>query len=457
MDWVRNSMMAVGLCGTLGLAACGGGGGGGGDSGGNEEPQSVSLTGVAVKGPLAQADVAVYQLDVTAADLKGSLITSGNTADTSFINNLTILSSLAGQKLLVEFTTSDSTTDINTGTTPLITTLSTVIDADTIIAGGSVYASPLTTLAIKLARLQADSLAPYSGNNDGTITTAEYSSALDLAVQQVLSTFGFGWQTDADLLNTPPLVTSDSSTDEELRQVLLCRQAIEGVAVVVNDIATSLLAGEVTAEQVFDAIAEDLTDGVIDGNSSTGAIALFSSVTSADLQAVVEEDVSDKLIPGTSTTVGDVENLLVAETDTTLVLQSTTSLSEGTVSSTPTTASAVSDVDSDGIADTDDAFPQDSTEWLDSDGDGVGDNSDAFPNDASETTDTDGDGLGDNSDPYPNSSDGDGDGVNDPLDNCPTIANADQADTDSDGTGDACETLAEAVWDDTNWDQSSWQ
>lgn len=35
--------------------------------------------------------------------------------------------------------------------------------------------------------------------------------------------------------------------------------------------------------------------------------------------------------------------------------------------------------------------------------------------------------------------DGDGDGVPDSLDNCPAVANPDQADTDGDGVGDACE------------------
>ena len=38
------------------------------------------------------------------------------------------------------------------------------------------------------------------------------------------------------------------------------------------------------------------------------------------------------------------------------------------------------------------------------------------------------------------SNDPDGDGVEDSLDNCPAVANADQLDTDSDGTGNACDT-----------------
>lgn len=454
MALARYSYWALGVASALSLTACGGGGGGG-SSDDQQEPQQVSLTGVAVKGPVAQASVAVYELDLLAADLKGDLITSGSTAETSFISDMSISDALAGEKLVVEFTTSTATTDINTGTVPLITTFTTVIDADTVIAGGSVYASPLTSLAVSLAQLQADTSAPYSGNSDGVVTVDEFEAALTLSVQQVLATVGFGWSTDADLLNTPPLVVSDTATDAQLQQTLLYRQAIEGIAVVVNDIAETLLEGDATAEQVFDVLAQDLTDGVIDGQSSSGPIALLATVSSDDLQAVVEEDVSNKVIPGTNTTVGNVESLLVSETDTTQVLESTESLSDGTVSSQPETANVESDVDGDGVVDTEDAFPNDATETTDTDGDGTGDNSDAFPEDPSEDTDTDGDGLGDNSDPYPSSSDGDEDGIDDPADNCPTVANADQADSDQNGVGDACE--GEATWDNFNWDEANWQ
>lgn len=72
----------------------------------------------------------------------------------------------------------------------------------------------------------------------------------------------------------------------------------------------------------------------------------------------------------------------------------------------------------------------------DSDGDGVNDLSDAFPKDAGETLDTDGDGRGNNAD-----GDDDGDGISDANDNCPLLANADQADFDGDGRGDVCDKL----------------
>lgn len=57
----------------------------------------------------------------------------------------------------------------------------------------------------------------------------------------------------------------------------------------------------------------------------------------------------------------------------------------------------------------------------DRDGDGTPDDQDAFPDDAAETAD------------------GDADGVGDVGDNCATVANANQANYDGDGQGDACD------------------
>ena len=48
------------------------------------------------------------------------------------------------------------------------------------------------------------------------------------------------------------------------------------------------------------------------------------------------------------------------------------------------------DGDGDGVTDSEDAFPNDSTETTDSDGDGVGDNTDVFPNDPEQTVESDG-------------------------------------------------------------------
>ena len=133
------------------------------------------------------------------------------------------------------------------------------------------------------------------------------------------------------------------------------------------------------------------------------------------------------------------------------------------------TLSYTDDADGDGKSDGFDNCPfVPNRDQADSDGDGVGDACDNCPTVANpDQLDTDGDGLGDACDPdddndgipdaqdhcprYPDPSnpvsvpgvqcvvDTDGDGVDDARDNCPTVANPDQADTDNDGIGDACD------------------
>lgn len=112
---------------------------------------------------------------------------------------------------------------------------------------------------------------------------------------------------------------------------------------------------------------------------------------------------------------------------------------------------SVHDADGDGVADSDDEFPDDCDEWCDTDGDGCGDNADAFPLDASETSDEDGDGYGDNCDEFPNDADEwedtDGDGYGDNGDAFPNDPE-EWLDTDDDGVGDNADAFPT---DSTQW------
>lgn len=74
------------------------------------------------------------------------------------------------------------------------------------------------------------------------------------------------------------------------------------------------------------------------------------------------------------------------------------------------------DTDSDGVADNEDAFPNNASEWKDSDGDTHGNNIDAFPHDPDEWEDADGDGTGNIAD-----TDDDNDGTLDVFDKYPFV------------------------------------
>lgn len=118
----------------------------------------------------------------------------------------------------------------------------------------------------------------------------------------------------------------------------------------------------------------------------------------------------------------------------------------------------VSDSDGDGVRDGSDFFPSIVAEYADQDEDGVGDNTDNCRMTANDDqADVDGDGKGDVCDPDSDNDglsdvaenelgtsihlkDTDADGAIDAVDNCPLMANANQADADGDSMGDACDT-----------------
>ena len=82
------------------------------------------------------------------------------------------------------------------------------------------------------------------------------------------------------------------------------------------------------------------------------------------------------------------------------------------------------DSDSDGWADSDDVFPNNESEWIDSDADGVGDNADSCPLEFGTSTQIERYGCPENNELDANETlDSDGDGVEDNYDNCPGTTN----------------------------------
>jgi len=216
------------------------------------------------------------------------------------------------------------------------------------------------------------------------------------------------------------------------------RQAIEALAAVAEQIANDSAADD-SPQDIVDALVEDLSDGVIDGENEDGAIDALTGLDEDIATTLTTVDLATLLIPGTDRPVSDVELELVDEMAATGESADTDALEGGIIEVDLQQPETVVDSDGDGMDDLNDDFPSDPAEWLDSDADGVGDNSDAFPLDATEWMDSDSDGVGDNADAFPNDStewlDSDSDGVGDNADAFPNDA-TESLDTDSDGVGD---------------------
>lgn len=287
--------------------------------------QKQTITGGAIKGPLANATVIVYAFDSSKAGFKGAIVDSGSTNASAAIVGLDLPKPLSPPYIMEFISTPGTTTDITTGVFPIIPTLSTVLTKALIDSGNPVYATPLTSLAV--------SAAINKSNN--TTTAAEFLAALSVAATQVVEAVGFGMPTTIEIFATPPIVNDSTKTTAELSDVLAYRTAIEALASVTFQMQQDASTTSDVAT-IINELAKDLSDGVIDAKVN----GIISSVYSKTTLAQLTQDPTGLTIPNTTKTVAEVSSILVAETSSTGSTVSTTELSNGTITVTVTTANA---------------------------------------------------------------------------------------------------------------------
>ncbi|HEB26908.1 MAG TPA: hypothetical protein ENI05_03890 [Porticoccus sp.] len=463
--------IAIAVTSSALLSACGGGGGTD-DYSPPQAPQSSSseLQGASVKGPMINAEVAVYVLDPAASGLRGTLVDTGSTNEQAAIVGVEIGSEyeqavgFLDQLFLVEIS---GGTVITTGASPVINTLKTVIIGLEYSRDYPIYATPLSTLAIEIAGNEFDQ------NADG-----DFATALEDAEKKTKAAFGLGLlDAKLNLFSTPPIITETGNQNDALNY----RTAIETFAAILLSVQEETLDDDtglpVDSAILLRSFAEDLVDGAINGVGSNGAdILTLTGITPVRLHQLVTQDPSELNVPGTG--VSGVPAIPISELNSLLVEEAATvapGLEEQPEQLPPPEVipalGGVDDSDGDGVPDEADAFPNNDQEGFDSDGDcasqeegfdydtatagndigndalsglnyigGCGDNADDFPEDPNEWLDSDKDGVGDNSDFEPKNADEwedlDGDGFGDNLADLFPGDSSEWADRDGDGTGD---------------------
>lgn len=395
----RLGMLAVLLVLVTACSNGGSSGSGSDSSSSGEDLDELSVSGSAVKGPMANADVTLYTIDEEAADLKGLSIGSGTTDANAQFQDVVINGRRSDTVFLVEISSNAETIDLVSGDAPAIPVLRTLLFmAEDDVASNrvvdTVYATTLSTFAVDLIATLLD-----SGD------AATFAAAKTAAESLVKSSYGMGILDDVDIFSTAPIL----SDDEDQQDTLNLRTAAESFAAIVVSMDD---AGSASAEDIIPALAIDILDGKIDGLDGVDPIADLSDIVGIEgLSAPANPE--DQLIPGTVFMVSETGDVLADEVDD---LGSDVVPDLGVLGNPPVLDPIVPgiDADDDGVVDKDDACPADPNGSVDSDGDGVCDGTDVFPQNPNETADSDGDcGAG----PFPGATDGDGCGDN--SDQCP--------------------------------------
>lgn len=336
--FTSSRLLVLGLL-ILFLSACGGGGGNS-----DPAPTDIEITGGAVKGPLANALVTVYSFDPAQPDFKRQpAITSSRTNEQAAFAGLVLPGNTSSFSLplIVEITSDAQTIDLTTGQSPAITRLRTVVTESMLAeikTGEPLYVTPLTTLAFDLAVTQSNSE-----------TTAEsFSGSLVVAANFILSTVGVGLPQDTDIFMAVPVLTVGDTSLNSQSQVAEVRTTVEALSAIVVEIQQAIRStnpdSSVSTDQIMEALAVDLADGLIDGLDNGAVIPALRDVE--DIAGIIATDPATLMVPGTSISLNDIEQVLIDQAAQTCgcdVATVTNYLADGTVDVSPAVAETAVD------------------------------------------------------------------------------------------------------------------
>ena len=184
----------------------------------------VSIDVMGVDGPMAGADVAVYDLQTyldnpTSVDslLLNSVVTDSSTARA---DGLALVENASDGPFIVVVTANPKTVDLTTGEIPVISEVKTIVEA---LPSHRVYASPLTTLAIEMAMHEKKS-------------AVKVIDAMGLGRVGAVAHLGFGMSFDIDIFMVPPVLDETTNSMTMQKQVSEYRTATEVFAAIVDQL-----------------------------------------------------------------------------------------------------------------------------------------------------------------------------------------------------------------------------
>lgn len=257
---------------------------------------SSFLHGAGVKGPLAFAEVSVYTLDTQLPAFydPNRPIASTTTTVTAHYADLTLPVGVHYPLILV--IDGQGATDLNTGMQPVITTLVNIITEDMATANQGIYATPLTTLAFRLARRMPEARA----------NPASFIVAMERAAETVKYELGFAMAAEINILTDPPILTDETTSINQQQQIIEHRAAIEIVASLADLIGRNS-DDEASADSILERFSADLAyDDVLDNVSNEGSLGY------GDWLYILSEP-NNLIIPNTQIRIGDIENLIALE------------------------------------------------------------------------------------------------------------------------------------------------
>ena len=210
-----------------------------------EKGNPISIMGV--DGPMAGADVEVYDLQayLDNSDTAPSLLYRPAITNpvTALADDLELQLDAGLGPYLVVVTANSTTIDLTTGEAPVVREVKTILQ---LLDDSRIYATPLTSLAVDIAM-------------NGSSVADDVLANLDQAQLQAKAFFGFGMSAAIDIFTVPPILDETTTTPERQQQVAEYRAATETFAAVIEQ----LVVDEAFASTVdaVTAIANDALDG----------------------------------------------------------------------------------------------------------------------------------------------------------------------------------------------------